>query len=350
MTESPPSPARRQDWQQVPVPERAAYANHLLVLHPRFRDAVSLLERCHRGSRHANEPVCGALLGASGVGKTSVVDHYHRLHPPEETETATRRPVLKVTLQPDARPKGIAADLLLALGDPAWCSGTVQTLTNRAVKLLKRCGVELIVLDEFHHLFDNERARVMTKASQWLKVLIVNTGIPVVVAGMPEAAHVLSAEHTERRFKERLTLRCFTWRTPEGRREFCGMLKRLDDTLPLAEAAGLAGPELAGRLYLACRGIPDYLMTLLRGAATEVLERGSERLELADLARVYEAKLAQQRVLAAQPNPFVGGLDGTALDRVQPADDDRVAAAGLTARAARRPKRQPRAADYLGDR
>jgi hypothetical protein len=146
-----------------------------------------------------------------------VVDHYRKSYPPEETETAILQPVLKVTLQPDARPKGIAADLLLALGDPAWSRGTVQTLTNRAVRLLHRCGVELIVLDEFHHLFDMDRARVMTRASQWLKVLIVNTGIPIVVCGMPEAEHVLSAEHTERRFKERLTLRCFTWRTPPGR-------------------------------------------------------------------------------------------------------------------------------------
>ena len=215
----------------MPAEERIAYANKLIVLHPRFREAVALLEHCHQASQHGGEPVCGALLGASGVGKTSVVDHYRRLHPPEETETATRQPVLKVTLQPDARPKGIAADLLLALGDPAWSSGTVQTLTNRAVKLLKHCGVELIVMDEFHHLFDMDRAKVMTKASQWLKVLIVNTGIPVVVCGMPEAEYVLSAEHTERRFKQRLTLRCFTWRTPQGQREFCGMLKKLDETL-----------------------------------------------------------------------------------------------------------------------
>lgn len=182
-----------------------------------FREAVALLDHCHKSSRHASEPVCGAILGTSGVGKTSVVDHYRKSYPAEETETATRQPVLKVTLQPDARPKGIASDLLMALGDPAWSRGTVQTLTNRAVKLLHHCGVELIVMDEFHHLFDIDRARVMTKASQWLKVLIVNTKIPIVVCGMPEAEHVLS-EHTERRFKERLTLRCFTWRTTAGRR------------------------------------------------------------------------------------------------------------------------------------
>ena len=250
------------------------------MLHPRFRDAVALLERCHQSFAQPGEPACGALLGTSGVGKTSVVDHYFKLHLPFETETETRRPVLKVTLQPDARPKGIAADLLLALGDPAWSSGTVQSLTSRAVKLLARCGVELIVFDEFHHLFDMERARVMTKAAQWLKVLIVNTRIPVVVCGMPEAEHVLRAEHTEQRFKERLTLRCFTWRTPAGRKEFCGMLKRLDTTLPVAESSELAEPETAGRFFLACRGIPDYLMTLIRGGLAEALGAGANESSL----------------------------------------------------------------------
>jgi hypothetical protein len=256
--------------------------------------------------------------------------------------------VLKVTLQPEARPKGIAADILLALGDPAWSSGTVQTLTNRAVKLLQRCQVELIVLDEFHHLFDMDRAKVMTKAAQWLKVLIVNTKIPVVVCGMPEAEHVLRAEHTERRFKERLQLKCFIWRTPAGKREFCGMLKKLDQSLPLAEESELSEPELAGRFYLACRGIPDYLMTLVRGGLVEALRRRSERIEREDLARVYEQKLAHQRVLLEQSNPFIGLLDQGELDRVQPADNARAAGVGMTPKAAHRRKRAVTAGDYLG--
>ena len=340
----------RRRWQEASAADRIAYANELLVLHPRFREAVALLGRCHEASRYGGEPVCGAILGASGVGKTSVVDHYRRLHPSEEVETGTRQPVLKVTLQPDARPKGIAADLLLALGDPTWSSGTVQTLTNRAVHLLKHCGVELIVMDEFHHLFDADRAKVMTKASQWLKVLIVNTRIPVVVCGMPEAEYVLRAEHTERRFKQRLTLRCFTWRTAQGRREFCGMLKKLDQTLPLAKSSDLAEPETAGRLYLACRGVPDYLMTLLRGAVAEAVQRNHAYIELADLARVFERDLAQQRVLAEQANPFVGELNQAALDRVQAADQARAVGMGLSPRAAKTKKRPTQAADFLGGR
>jgi hypothetical protein len=344
------SSADRRRWRELSASERIAYANKLIILHPRFREAVDLLARCHLDSRQSREPNCGAILGASGVGKTSVVDHYLRQHPPEETDTCTRQPVLKVTLQPNASPKGIAADLLLALGDPAWCRGTVQTLTSRAVKLLEHCGVELIVLDEFHHLFDIDQAKVMTKASQWLKVLIVNTRIPVVVCGMPEAEYVLSAEHTERRFKHRMALHCFTWRTAQGRREFCGMLKKLDDTLPLTESSNLASAETAARCYLACRGVPDYLMTLIRGGLAEAVQQGNECIEVEDLARVYEQCLAQQRVLTEQSNPFIGKLDKSALERVQPADQNRFAGVGLTPRASRAKRRTPTASDYLGGR
>ena len=340
----------RQAWRTVPPEERTLTANKLIVVHPRFREALDLLKHCHESRTKGGEPACAALLGASGVGKTSVVDHYRRLYPSLESDTATRQPVLKVTLQPDARPKGIASDILLALGDPAWSSGTVQSLTNRAVTLLKRCGVELIVIDEFHHLFDMDRLKVMTKASQWLKVLIVNTGIPVVVCGMPEAEHVLRAEHTERRFKDRLTLRCFTWRTPAGRKEFCGMLKRLDDSLPLAECSQLAELEMAGRIYLACRGVPDYLMTLIRGACAEALNRQSDRIEQADLARVFETKLSLQRVLAEQSNPFCGPLEDTSLSRVQAADESQTVGIGLTPRAARARKHHLTTTELLGGR
>ena len=45
------------------------------------------------------------------------------------------------------------------------------------------------------------------------------------------------------------------------------MLKKLDETLPLAESSALANADLAGRFYLASRGVPDDLMTLVRGAA-----------------------------------------------------------------------------------
>ena len=56
------SPTDRREWRQRPMAERIAYANKLLVLHPRFREAVALLERCHQSSKQTGEPICGAIL------------------------------------------------------------------------------------------------------------------------------------------------------------------------------------------------------------------------------------------------------------------------------------------------
>ena len=58
--------ADRRDWAKVSAPQRIAYAHQLIILHPRFREAVALLERCHQASRQAREPVCGALTGGLG--------------------------------------------------------------------------------------------------------------------------------------------------------------------------------------------------------------------------------------------------------------------------------------------
>ena len=178
----------------------------------------------------------------SGVRKTSVVDHYRRLHPPRETDTANCQPVLKVTLQ------------------PVWKKGSGAFCRNG----------------------------------------------------------------------------------PEG-----ALHKRL---LTPFSKRGLANADLAGRFYLASRGVPDYLMTLVRGAAAKALQRGNEQIEMDDLARIFERCLAQQRVLAEQSNPFIGDLDKAALDRVQAADQTRSAGVGLSPRASGAKRRPATATDYLGGR
>ena len=82
----------------------------------------------------------------------------------------------------------------------------------------------------------------------------------------------------------------------------------------------------------------------------EALERGNERITVEDLARVYERKLAFQRALCEQPNPFVGKVDAALLNRVTSADAGRNAGISLSARAGRKQKKTSQAADYLGGR
>ena len=43
----------------VPAAERIERAHKLIVLHPRFREAVELLKQCHDTFHHAGEPAAG---------------------------------------------------------------------------------------------------------------------------------------------------------------------------------------------------------------------------------------------------------------------------------------------------
>ena len=54
----------------------------------------------------------------------------------------------------------------------------------RLIRLMQDCQVELVILDDFHHLIDQETNRIMEQVSDWLKVLIKETGIPFLVVGI----------------------------------------------------------------------------------------------------------------------------------------------------------------------
>ena len=91
------------------------------------------------------------------------------------------------------------------------------SLNSRLIKLLKACQVELVILDDFHHLIDTETDRVLAKVSDWLKVLIKETGIPFLVVGMEgKVERILRANaQLSRLFAARETLLPFAWQ-PEA--------------------------------------------------------------------------------------------------------------------------------------
>ena len=51
----------RAAWRDVPAAERIERAHKLIVLHPRFREAVELLKHCHETFHRTGEPACVSL-------------------------------------------------------------------------------------------------------------------------------------------------------------------------------------------------------------------------------------------------------------------------------------------------
>jgi hypothetical protein len=109
-------------------------------------------------------------------------------------------------------------------------------------------------------------------------------------------------EQLKRRFSSREHIQPFSWQTPKDVEEFRQLLRRIDDELPLFKDSHLAQSTTAFLIYSATGGVINYVMKLLRRAATLAVEVGSEQIDHSILAQAYEERLAQD--FKNRPNPF----------------------------------------------
>src|SRR5688572_3970894 len=155
-----------------------------LIRYPRFNELHREIQRCQTLSRTAGEPQCMALEGVPGAGKSTLVADFARAFPRVETEAGTQVPVFYLETPSPVTVKGMAATMLERLGDPAAHRGALWSMNSRLIKLMQACDVQLAILDDFHHLIDTETNRILQKVSDWLKVLIKESGIPFLVVGI----------------------------------------------------------------------------------------------------------------------------------------------------------------------
>ena len=160
-----------------------------------------------------------------------------------------------------------------------------------------------MVLDEFQHFIDRDSARVLKTISDWLKNLILDTKVPMVLIGLPEAEAVFHVNcQLSRRFANRHNLNPFDWDKDSGQ-EFRTFLHAVESQLPLIEESNLATSEMAFRFYYASNGIVAYVMKLIRYGTYLALKQGQEKLDSSVLAIAYEKYVRADK--PEKTNPFI---------------------------------------------
>ncbi len=282
---------------------------NIFIVPPRIKEVLEKIDKCRRRSKLSKEPYCMLILGHQGVGKTTTYEYYEQQWPRVETPDGLKVPVLSVVIQVPATVKSLVTEMLRVLGDPAADKGTTVSQTSRLRSMLTQCEVELIILDEFQHFIDRDSQRVLRTISEWLKVQINTTRVPVVLCGMPYSRHVLDAMGNEQlrdRFSARVPIEPYGWGTQEDQREFRTFLAEVGDALPL-RSCNLGSKEMAYRLYCASNGFVRPLMNLVRSAAITAIEQGNDSLEMDLLAEAFEERYAEE--YPERKNPFSSETD-----------------------------------------
>lgn len=293
------------DYSKVPNKVKVRLLGHIFIEHPRLKKLIRQIEHCHEYSKIDEDldPEGMVIKGVAGVGKSKLISRYAENFPRQEEADRTVVPVLIVTIPQSATVKSLVSELLEALGDPLADHGSAANQTRRLRKLIKECGVEMIIADEFQHFIDRDSDKVLHDVSDWLKVLMDRTKKPIILIGMPRCDKILEAnEQLKRRFTLRECLEPFGWKTAKQQDEFRELLRHIDGKLPFNQRSNLADPQMAFRIYYATGGVIGYVMKLIRRAALLAIRQSVEKLNAALLAYAFDKDLG--KTFPHRKNPF----------------------------------------------
>lgn len=248
------------------------------IPHPSYSAAIRRIAGLHNQGRERNHGGGLLLTGHSGVGKSMALNYYKSQFPAKEEPEGRVIPVLFVITPAAPTVKNLAESILEAMGDPFSGKGTSEEKTRRIYLYLKKCRVELILIDEFQHFFDTKRRTETRTVTDWLKNLLTVAKIPVVLAGLPRSELVIrSNPQLSRRFSSRFNIPPFSFAEEHLQKEFRGVLKGMSASMPLA-CLPLHDANVARRIFIATNGVMDYICKLLDQAY--YLARRSLRQEI----------------------------------------------------------------------
>ncbi|OGO16773.1 MAG: hypothetical protein A2Z14_05635 [Chloroflexi bacterium RBG_16_48_8] len=280
-------------------------ANATLIRYPRFTRLQGDIQLCCDLSKVAGEPQCMILEGCTGTGKSTLVKSFAANYPRYETASGTKIPVFYLETPSPVTVKGMAARLLEVLGDPGAHHGTLWSMNARLIHFLRACEVQLVILDDFHHLIDRETNRVLDKVSDWLKVLIKEANVPFLVVGLEGTVRRIldSNPQLSRLFAIRQTLQPFQWdeQQPEGMQEFAAFVAFAESRIGVHLTSEIERKELLHRLHTASNGVLGNVMNLLRYSVVLAQQRQTDLLTLEILAAAYDLRLAEH---VRKVNPF----------------------------------------------
>jgi hypothetical protein len=281
-------------------------ANTALIRHIRFNELHQDIQLCQHLSQLADEAQCMSLEGRPGTGKTTLVKSYAHTFQRDETGTTTHIPAFYMETPSPVTVKGMAARMLEVIGDPAAHRGPLWAMNSRLIDYLKLCQVQLVILDDFHHLIDKETDRILETVSDWLKVLIKETQVPFLVVGLDGRVELIlkSNEQLSRLFAVREKLHPFAWNPGDtaATQAFASFVQVVETGIQFPLSDELPRAELLHRFHYATGGVVGYVMNLLRFALWLADRQQIDMLSLAVLSQAFAKRL--QPHLPHKVDPF----------------------------------------------
>lgn len=277
-----------------------------VVPHTAFEYAQSKVEQCFDYAQDAPEPVCLALVGESRTGKSRVMEECASRHPSVRGPEGLTIPILRAKTPSKPSVKNLAEELLKRLKDPKPEAGTEHSKTTRVHTLLQNTGVRMLVIDEFQHFCDRGTLRVMHHVADWLKVLVDEANVALVVVGLPTCLSVLHQnEQLAGRFLAPVQMPRFDWQNEELREEFLAIVGAFEESMgQYFDIPELTSDEMGFRMFVGTGGLIGYMTKFLRQAVWNALDQKKKSISLEDLSLAHTQSVWKKDEQALIQSPF----------------------------------------------
>ncbi len=228
-------------------------------------EQVSRLHNWLEGKRKSRQSC--RVVGESRTGKTVACDAYRLRHKP--VQKSGHPPIVPVVyIQPPS--ECTSKDLFRLIIEHLkykMVKGTVAEIRSRTLEVLKRCGVEMLIIDEAD--------RLKPKTFPDVRDIYDRLQISVVLVGTDRLdAVVKKDEQVYNRFRA-----CHRFGKLSGN-EFKEVVEIWEeDVLCLPVPSNLSQKQMLKILLQATRGYIGLLDTILREAAIRALEKGSSKID-----------------------------------------------------------------------
>ncbi len=222
------------------------------------------------------------IVGDTNAGKTMLANRFVQLHPPDKTAAgeAVIVPVLAIQAPPGPDEGRFYNAILEALSMPYNPRERVAQKQIQVLRLLKRIGLQMLIIDEVHNVLTGSVA----KQRQFLNVLKYlgnDLQITLVGLGTKEALRALQADPQLANRFEPAALP--PWQLNQ---DFQMLLASFEQVLPLRKPSRLADEQLARKLLALSEGSLGELSVLLTSAAVYAVHSGAERIDGTVLAAI----------------------------------------------------------------
>lgn len=300
----------------------------ILIKSSTFMRASTRLEQHFNNSVGAFEPLGIAVVGESRSGKSRVIDTLMLNHKEDRTEEGLRVPILKVTTPAKPTVKGFVDAMLYAIGDRVKTGRETEiTKTERLKLLLKQAGTTLLVIEEFQHFYDRGSRKVQHHLSDFLKNLLEETKIFLVVVGLPTSINVINQnEQLSGRMLGVIKMQRYNWSNKDSQHEFVRILKGFQDNLVGFTLPAIGNENIAFRFFCASGGLIGYVVKILKLAVCDAIEEDRTEITMRHLEEAFSNAIWLEGASFAH-NPFASSFDPTPTKALM----DQVARIGVSA-------------------